>query len=573
MSTEEPQKKPKKPPACDSCKARRVLCHPQPNSQPCPRCAEKNTTCTTTPVVRGRPRRRVTRPQLSPSTSFLESGRGSSWAASSSSSDSTALVVDYAVNCPSLSPEFVAHCFDCFEFMPQVGHPLVKRTMIRDAVEVASFNLHLLHPQSRVLALCIVAVASLASFHECVLGPGPRPESLADPEFFLSNRDLRVFGRRRAAVYRALRAKAIKAAWQIGAMLETTEENALTCYLVDILDQSDSCGMTRKYTESDEVRWMGLLMSDILFSTAQRMPMLITQHDQLLLSGPEPVPLDSLLASVESSKKPGLQVLWTSMKPYTFHVVCLARQLSETINGEYARLKPLSEAAVIKFLSSLTLLHSVAALLLARVDASLGPAPHYRMPMRYEDGTVETTARACGYAVVTGLVSLVLPFYRELELRGDGADPRVCERMRLFRVQTREIAVGCLHELARALRYLPPLHYTPLIWRILYPWAEFCVQNTPVDAADLETIVNELKRMGYSLDIISAPQATELIERLDACLGTSTQSQPVPDLMNSTEFAELFPLGESWIGVPGEHNGMMLDVTLDPFRFNGFTGA
>ncbi|GAA5862283.1 hypothetical protein JCM1840_001708 [Sporobolomyces johnsonii] len=48
--------KKKKPPACDQCKARRVLCHPNPAG--CPRCVEKGIECTTTPVVRRKPRRK-----------------------------------------------------------------------------------------------------------------------------------------------------------------------------------------------------------------------------------------------------------------------------------------------------------------------------------------------------------------------------------------------------------------------------------------------------------------------------------------------------------------------------------
>ncbi|TKA54046.1 hypothetical protein B0A53_03328 [Rhodotorula sp. CCFEE 5036] len=40
----------KKPPACDRCKAKRVLCHPDP--QGCPRCREKGIQCTTTPPAR-----------------------------------------------------------------------------------------------------------------------------------------------------------------------------------------------------------------------------------------------------------------------------------------------------------------------------------------------------------------------------------------------------------------------------------------------------------------------------------------------------------------------------------------
>ncbi|KAF7342336.1 Zn(2)-C6 fungal-type domain-containing protein [Mycena venus] len=590
---EQSQKRPKKPPACDSCKARRVLCHPQPNGAPCPRCVEKNTICTTTPVVRGRPRRPIIH-ATTPPTTFVETGRGSSLAVSSLSPDSAALVVDHAPNCPTLNPEFVAHCFECFEFIPQVSHPLIRRTKIREEVEVAAHELHTLPPQSRVLALCIIAVASLASFHESILGPGPRPKSLVDREFFSSNQDFRAFGLRRATAYRALRSKAIKSAWEIGAMLEPTEENAMTCYLLDLLEQSDSCGASRpyagayilhvralaprwraaKYTESDEARWAGFLMSESLFATARRMPMLITQHDQLLLSGPEPAPLDSFLASLESSKKPGLQVVWPSMKPYALHVVSLARQLSETINGEYARLNPLSEAAVIKFLSSLTHLHSIASLLLTRVDASVGATPDDRMPMRYEDGTADTMARACGYGVVIGFISLVLPFYRELELRGDEGEPRTRERMRLFRMQARDIAVLGLHELARALRYLPSLHYTPLNWRIIYPWAEFCAERAPDGVADLETIVNELKIMGYSLDVLSAPQATQLIGRLDAYLGKSTEPSPEPvqDFLNSAELAELFlPLEQPWIGVSGD-DGMMLDAPQDAFRFSQFAG-
>ncbi|KAF5346171.1 hypothetical protein D9758_009923 [Tetrapyrgos nigripes] len=42
----------KKPPACDQCKARRVLCHSRPDGKSCPRCLEKGIKCTTTPVVR-----------------------------------------------------------------------------------------------------------------------------------------------------------------------------------------------------------------------------------------------------------------------------------------------------------------------------------------------------------------------------------------------------------------------------------------------------------------------------------------------------------------------------------------
>lgn len=143
-----------------------------------------------------------------------------------------------------------------FEYIPQVGHPLVKTTGIKDTVDAVSFDLNLLLPQSRVLVLCIIAAASLASCHEAVLGPGPRPESLSDRAFFASTPDLRSCGVRRAAAYRALRSKAIKAAWEIGVILESTEENALSCFLLDLLEQS-ACSIllapTCRFLSSDNL--------------------------------------------------------------------------------------------------------------------------------------------------------------------------------------------------------------------------------------------------------------------------------------------------------------------------------
>ncbi|KAJ6465388.1 hypothetical protein C8R45DRAFT_1023015 [Mycena sanguinolenta] len=539
MSTKRPtQKRPKKPPACDSCKARRVLCLPQPNNAPCPRCLEKKILCTTTPVVRGRPRNAVqVHDPLNTSTSLVVPSQGLPLVVAAPSKHVSALASNGSdLNCPRLDPEFVAHCFEC----------------------------------SRVLALCIVAFTSLSSFHESVLGPGPRPQSMEDLDFFLSSPDIHECGVRRGPACRALRAKAIKDACEAGIMFEATEENALSCYFLDYLDQNDTCGQTRpwggayishirvfgprwregKYNSTDEARWMGYLMAESLFATVWRIPMLTTLHDQLLLAGPESS-LESLLELIESKKQPGLQVLWLSMKPYCFQTTCLARQLYLEINGDYARLNPLSEVAVIKFLSSLTLLHSIVSSLLARVDSAIGPPPHTRTPIRHNEQSVDFAARKCGYGIIIAFVSLVLPLHRELELRCDEeGDPRTRERMRLFRMQAREMAVTGLHELTCALRYTPPLLYTPANWRVLYPCAEFCVEAAADNKDDLEMIVKELKIMGYSLDVFSSPQVTQLIERLEAYLRKPTSAFG-EDFLNSAELADLFlPLEQPWMGSP-----------------------
>jgi hypothetical protein len=61
--------------------------------------------------------------------------------------------------------------------------------------------------------------------------------------------------------------------------------------------------------------------------------------------------------------------------------------------------------------------------------------------------------------------------------------------MQLFRAQARSITLLGLRQLVRALRYLPRMHYMPLNWRFIYPWAEFCAETVPENIADLETCV------------------------------------------------------------------------------------
>jgi hypothetical protein len=157
---------------------------------------------------------------------------------------------------PELTPGFVAHCFegacdyDCVDncylrsaglkFNPQYGHPLIVATSIRAAVRAVSFQLHLLPPQSRVLALCSLAYASLSLFHPSVLGDGPRPESFLDHSFFSLSTELLACGVRRAPAYHALRSEALKAAWEIGIILLPSNENAASCYLLDLMEQSTS---------------------------------------------------------------------------------------------------------------------------------------------------------------------------------------------------------------------------------------------------------------------------------------------------------------------------------------------
>ncbi|KAJ7434848.1 hypothetical protein FB451DRAFT_1310666, partial [Mycena latifolia] len=288
--------KPKKPPACDACKVRRVLCHPQPNGAPCPRCAEKDIKCTTTPVTRGRPRKNpvLTSPELPVSSETTQN-----LVFRLPSSSSTALrphqVTESLNDCPDLSPSLVAHLFS-FERMGPALNPIIASTSITKTIRTVSFQLYLLPPLSRALARSIIALSSLISFHEVLLGEGPRPQSFSDQAFFSSRREVLSCGARRSAASRALHMEALKAAWDSGVMLQVSKDSAATCFLLDVLEQLDSCSPSRPWaaayishlralapvwrtsvlTPPDGSSWAGHLMAEALRATSSRKPILLS---------------------------------------------------------------------------------------------------------------------------------------------------------------------------------------------------------------------------------------------------------------------------------------------------------
>ena len=121
-------------------------------------------------------------------------------------------------------------------YTPQYDHPLLLNCSIMVDIRDVAFDVDQLPPQCRVLALCIIACAALTSNHPFVLGEGPRPESLTDKSFFSAS-NLLECGIRRTAAYRALHTRALKAAWDVGIILQTSNENAASCWLLDLLEQ------------------------------------------------------------------------------------------------------------------------------------------------------------------------------------------------------------------------------------------------------------------------------------------------------------------------------------------------
>jgi hypothetical protein len=100
----------------------------------------------------------------------------------------------------------------------------------------------------------------------------------------------------------------------------------------------------------------------------------------------------------------------------------------------------------------------------------------------YYNGTgcnVNATARECGFNLVIGFTDILLPFYRELELRVNadsaaGFNEHTHARLLLLRKQTHRMAVLGARLFRKAIGYLPPLvHKAHAQWFALAAWAEF----------------------------------------------------------------------------------------------------
>ncbi|GAA6033165.1 hypothetical protein JCM8097_002977 [Rhodosporidiobolus ruineniae] len=216
----------KKPPACDRCKAKRVLCHPNPAG--CPRCMKKGIECTTTPVARRRTTKRAvpSAPLQSGASDPVVTGRTGSvlfsfpdrtnaqeavslptratlptaaaqvepvgftsslpfsaastplpsfFAAEQASTvSSSSSVAPEAVPCVPITPELAKHLFHCFEQTSFYDHILLRPIPLRSHIfEACDWNIDLLPPIQRVLAYSVCTMGALFSFHPDILGPPP----------------------------------------------------------------------------------------------------------------------------------------------------------------------------------------------------------------------------------------------------------------------------------------------------------------------------------------------------------------------------------------------------------------
>ncbi|KAI5895866.1 uncharacterized protein SCHCODRAFT_02573899 [Schizophyllum commune H4-8] len=445
----------KKPPACDYCKARRVICHPQPDGKPCPRCVEKEVVCTTTPTVRRKPQRRHadnTEPtaaaDAAPSTSkSCSSGASQRQAgqqnaeappvvASVSSRESTRIgpVLSWRDAHPLPAP-LIEELIKVFPYLPQSQLPIVPYHRIHDKLEACGWNPSQLDAHSCVLAHCIVAVTARVSTHPMLIGADVTDTQLL--EFLSSGNlmitpglDLRELGRRRDTICRGLHDEACWLAREAGITIYTSEENAASCYLLDFLESSThsydsslswSAAMmwhVRALAESEDhsnlfsvnyrrLHWPVHLFDCALLSIGSGRSLPFTEHDERLICGLPPIDIETATITLATEPLTGKSI-GEFIYPFLSHVIKLVRSSSENLVGPYARRQPLDEAMLTSHLCAVEALQKTCVFLHACIESAIPRVKRNWARPALANGLFITSLAVPG---------LLIPLHRELKRR------------------------------------------------------------------------------------------------------------------------------------------------------------
>ncbi|KAJ7728965.1 hypothetical protein DFH07DRAFT_782085 [Mycena maculata] len=468
--------------------------------------------------------------------------------------------------------------------------------LVKHLFESAAWDINLLPPAPRVLAYCICAQASSISFHPTIIGPGPKPESFSDRYVLFRGADLRAYGARRAPVFRALHERALIVAFETRIHLEVSDYSTASCFVLETLEECESlrssstgsrltdiaatsssrpwavtymshlrslAGTWTGSTDETDALWAGLLMADASTAILQRKPVLITHADQLLITGSEPPSLESILETLlpmAQTAKNAVQLTWTGVRPFFFHVTRLARELYEKITGDYARRHPISEASVINFISALTTLRSIVSLLFTQIDFQVDPNPVSKdlSGVRPAD-RIDEAVRSAIFGMSVGFTSLVLALHREMEYRAvaDSRDGIQSEwtlaRTALLRRQAHSLASDAVEDVARTFKLIPyPPQTMHLGWNGIRGWAEFCLNEAdaaggipPARIVAFGCLLDTLKALGYSRN---NPELHALIERMDTHAAASASADSFPtDISALSDIT--FSLDNTWPGI------------------------
>ncbi|KAJ3933498.1 MAG: hypothetical protein NXY57DRAFT_15391 [Lentinula lateritia] len=563
---ENEQTKRKKPPACDYCKARRVICHAQ-SEGPCPRCVEKGVPCTTTALAARRRRRTKAEMQeerLKKANKTADSTLRTAELETSQPNEGPTRHIEAPHFIPpslSLSAELVAELIQIFHILPQSLHPIIPLDELEASLRLASWSLSSLPPQLRVLAQCIVTLASFFSTNAAIVGRGgcgPEVTSIALSKAPLKEPvvpDLREYGVRRKPVCYQLWTEALSLAHQQGITAHVSRENAACCWLLDFLEcrfsgegvstyasaynshlrclaeTNDSAipGDAEAASPGTSVLYRAYMMHDAVYAITSRRSIPFSHQDELLISGPCTTTLEQLLQ--EFSSDVSNKQLFLSMNAFASHTIRLARESSERLSGVYARRRTLDEVFLASHFASLDLMHSI---LLAERDRALWVV---------DNSTESHFIRSCAYALHISWGCLVLNLYDLLLDRVNNNlcdfdlgftvhsavpsateyDPREWARLHFSRV--RQMALRVAVGISEALKDVPCIsRVTHLHFEELEKWAKLLlgesgtvVINRSDRSRALQCYRDALKIAGFSW----ANRSAGLVEIIDEHLAES----------------------------------------------------
>ncbi|KAJ3853949.1 hypothetical protein EV368DRAFT_81097 [Lentinula lateritia] len=505
-------KKCKKLPACDYCKAKRVLCHPQQGAS-CPRCLEKGVICVTTPAIR---RKRRTRAQLEQEQVVITPGNSSEsaegfgspnkanhqshnslerWKWTSTKDPNTIISLNLAPPGLDLPPSLVRELFQDFRLLPQVYYPLLPLKDLETSLHNCSWNLHALLPLDRVLAQCIIATSSRISTSSRLVDLEgydlPKISMLAP----LKTRylDCREVGRRRENICEKLKAEAVRSA-QYEEDLEKGANIYSTAYIHHLRELSEDA--IHEDTIHDDgsvganpIVYSALLMGLALCAATTRKSIPFTYNDELLLCGEDRTSLEQIL-NVLSIDSVVATPIYAVLRPMCIHVIHLAREISETLTGAFARRHSLNEIKLCDQLKTLDLLHSAVA---------SGVGQMHRLQDTVDEDTYQKM-RFCAYPLIHAWGSLVLLVFNELRRRRElirltEFDPvtgssRPSSRFDSLYLRVRSMTSIAVLEVAELLEEVPTLtRLTHMNFDNLKKWSWFLLEDADVNdlSADQRT--------------------------------------------------------------------------------------
>uniref|UniRef100_D8QC98 Phosphoribosylglycinamide synthetase n=1 Tax=Schizophyllum commune (strain H4-8 / FGSC 9210) TaxID=578458 RepID=D8QC98_SCHCM len=494
----------KKKRACDYCRLKRVICHPQSNGEPCPRCLEKGV-CTTTISTTRKPRG-----QGKKALAKEAKRRQEAEAAEAEASKATSVSVKQAQ--PSIPPSFpddiyfipgdlMRDALEMAEMEPGGSPGLSPVPRQRALLDSRGWDILALAPHDRVLALCLLAMASLVSVDPTYVGYHPQggrfPDAhtkwetisfsrLGDPEMI-------ALGQRRRAICAQLYGEAMRQATLSGTMSHACRENVTSCGLLNMLDvhKSESnlpwatafVWQLRTLTELDvadkifeisdghgrelaSFQWrLGLLLlvSNYAISAGKNLP---SVHDEELICVVEPPSIED--AIVQASTRPGAVPVIQLMHS-TKRNIQLIRDALEKVVG-HARRRPPDDLTVMHQIVAAEQHHPVLMrvrrLIYARV---VGPG---------QQVLLHTTAVA--FCVLT------VALYNALHSRAGEVDRSTAMTVQLV-ARARALAVRAIADAVREIRSIVVQHWLPFTQRSGFEaWAKVLVDDDG-DAASLDS--------------------------------------------------------------------------------------